>query len=303
MKQITRILCPIDFSDFSTRALDHAAAIARWYGAKVTAAHVFHVPAMLAAALAHAEGPVLMPEGREELLAKLRALVDPIRQSGVSIEAAVREGDVVTEVKKLADAMPADLIVMGTHGRRGYERWLLGSVTERMLRSTTCPVLTVPRATSGAAASPAAWTTILCPVDFSPSSMSALKYATSLALQAGAHLILVHVVEWFLDDAVAGNAYPELVRYYKALKDEAMDRLRGLVPAEASDWCRAEEVIAGGKPYEGILRAAQRVGAGVIVMGAQGHTGVDLALFGSTTQNVIRSATCPVLSVRALATA
>jgi nucleotide-binding universal stress UspA family protein len=187
---------------------------------------------------------------------------------------------------------------MGTHGRRGYQRWLLGSVTERMLRKAACPVLTVPHEASGLASSPEQWTTIVCPVDFSPGSLAALEYALSLAQQVCARLVLLHVVEWFLEEAAASNAYPEFARYYRALHDEAVDRVRALIPEGARDWCRPEERITRGKPYEAILEVAAETSASVIVMGAQGRTGLGLALFGSTTQHVIRAAACPVLCVR-----
>jgi nucleotide-binding universal stress UspA family protein len=299
MQPITRILCPVDFSEFSERALHHGAAIARWYDAKVTAVHVFAVPAALGTVLPQARGAILTPDGRAELLNDLRSFTEPVRESGVGLEATVREGDVVSEIQRLAEAMPADLIVMGTHGRRGYERWLLGSVTERVLRSVTCPVLTVPRAAAETAVPPTKWTTILCPVDFSPSSTAALQYALTFAQQADAQLVLLHVVEWFLDQAALAGVNPELARYYRALRDEAHERLDALVPAEARDWCRVETAIEGGRPYERILQAAERRAASLVVIGAQGRGGARLAVFGSTTQHVVRGATCPVLSVRA----
>lgn len=299
MKQFTRILCPVDFSEFSTAALEHAAAIARWYGATVTAAHVFPDAAARVTVDPLAGGPLPGADLRDDLASDLRERAARLRDSGVSSDTAILEGDVVSEILGLAQTIAADLIVMGTHGRRGYEQWLLGSVTERVLRKADCPVLTVPRAAATAAVSPEGWTTLVCPVDFSPSSLAAVGYALSLAQQAGARLILLHVVEWFLDEAAAAGASPEFGRYYRALQDEAMDRLRALVPAEARDWCRAEEVIAGGKPYERILETAGQAQANLIVIGAQGRTGLGLAVFGSTTQHVVRAATCPVLSVRA----
>lgn len=298
MKQFTRILCPVDFSEFSVAALDHAAAIARWYGATVTAAHVFADSTVRVTADPLAGVPFPASDLRDALASDLRARIATLRDSGVSIDAAVLEGDVVSEILGLAETIAADLIVMGTHGRRGYEQWLLGSVTERVLRKAGCPVLTVPRLSPSAAASPAAWTTIVSPVDFSPSSLAAVDNALSLAQQADARLILLHVVEWFLDEAAAAGASPEFGRYYQALQDEARERLRALVPVDARDWCRAEEVIAGGKPYERILETARQAQANLIVIGAQGRSGLGLAVFGSTTQHVVRAATCPVLSVR-----
>lgn len=298
MMSIERILCPVDFSEFSQRALDHAGTIARWYGAKVLALHVFAVPPGLEKIFPHARGGILDGDGRGEILNDLQALAAPLRERDVPVDLVLREGDVASRIRELAEAAAADLIVVGTHGRRGYERWLLGSVTERILRVAACPVLTVPRAATSPAASPADWTTILCPVDFSPASLAAVDYALSFAQQVNARLVLLHVVEWFLDQAALAGASPELARYHRVLHDEALERLEALIPAAARDWCRAEALVAHGRPYERVLEAASDQAASLIVMGAQGRAGVRLAFFGSTTQHVIRGAVCPVLSVR-----
>ena len=91
--------------------------------------------------------------------------------------------------------MAADLVVMGTHGRSGFERLVLGSVTERVLRKSACPVLTVPKGIPDVATPPVLFNRIVCAVDFSDCSMHALNYAMSLAQEADAHLTVVHVIE------------------------------------------------------------------------------------------------------------
>ena len=115
---------------------------------------------------------------------------------GAAIECVAVEGNVAPEIVRLARELPADLIVMGTHGRTGFDRLMLGSVTERILRKAPCPVLTVPRrAPDAVPVGPVLFKRILCAIDYSPSAMKALTYATSLAEQAGAHLTAVHVLE------------------------------------------------------------------------------------------------------------
>jgi nucleotide-binding universal stress UspA family protein len=184
MIEIRRILCPIDFSDYARRALDHAIAIARWYEATVTVLHVFSPAPVAAVGL----GPLvsepipLAPVDRDRLLADTKAFAETESAPGITIEAVVREGTTAAEILEQAASMKADLLVIGTHGRSGFERLLLGSVTEKVLRKARCPVLTVPSQSPDAVpAGPVLYRRILCPVDFSDASLNALKYATSMA--------------------------------------------------------------------------------------------------------------------------
>ena len=127
MIEIRRILCPVDFSDYSRRALDHAIAIARWYQSSVTALHVFS-PALIAP---YGPGPivfepiVLAPADRDQLLADTKAFIEAEAAPGVAIEAVLREGNTAAEILDQATKMSADLLVIGTHGRSGFERLLL----------------------------------------------------------------------------------------------------------------------------------------------------------------------------------
>ncbi len=204
MIEIRRILCPIDFSDYSRRALDHAFAIARWYESTVTVLQVFS-PAPVAA---FGPGPVVFPpivltaEDRDQLLADTKAFAEAESAPGITIEAVVREGDTAAEILEQAAGMRADLLVIGTHGRSGFERLLLGSVTEKVLRKANCPVLTVPKRLPDAVpAGPVLYKRILCPVDFSDSSLHALKYAISMAQEADGQLTVLHVVTHELESA------------------------------------------------------------------------------------------------------
>jgi universal stress protein A len=141
--------------------------------------------------------------------------------------------------------------------------------------------------------------TIVCPLDFSPSSVRALEYGLSLAKEADARLLVLHVSEWAIEDALAGEAaHFSVSEYQRRAKDDAMERLNTLIPLEARAWCTPELIVTSGRAYREILRVAGEAGAELIVMGVQGRGAVDLALFGSTTNQVLRAAPCPVLTIR-----
>ncbi len=294
------ILAPIDFSAFSDHALDHAVALAHWYDARVTVLHVFPIDPALPP-YSEFPGPIRLQSAERERIAEaLARFVGSHRVPSVPIDTVLEEGNVVAEILRRARALPADLIVVGTHGRSGFERMMLGSVTERVLRKASCPVLTVPRRVDGASPrGPAVFKRILCPVDFSPSSMKAVDYAVSLAEEAGGRLTLLHVLEWFSEEEPREHAHFSVPEYRRYMQDDARTRLQKAIPEEARLWCEPEEVLDAGNPSHQILRTAADRSADLIVMGVAGRNPLNLALFGSTAQRVVREAACPVLTIRA----
>lgn len=301
MIQISRILCPVDFSDASRRALDYAVVLARWYESQVTVLHVAAITPL--APIAPYPGTMppdlvgLTEAARQQLQADLERFVQAERAAGVPIEAKIAEGDAAREILRAAEALPADLIVMGTHGRSGFDRWLLGSVTEKVIRKTTAPMLTVPPHMPDAVPVGPGFKRILCPIDFSPASKTALTYATSLAQEADAHLMLIHVLE--LPPETSYGAPPfDAEAYTRTYEEESKHRLRALVPDEVRTYCTVEEMAVTGKPYQEILRVAKEQAVELIVLGVHGRGAADRLLFGSTTQHVVRQATCPVMTLR-----
>jgi nucleotide-binding universal stress UspA family protein len=179
---------------------------------------------------------------------------------------------------------------MGTHGRRGLDRLIMGSVLERVLRKTRSPVLAVrpPHSDiSQAKAHEVQIRKIVFCTDFSEDSPRALEYALSFAMQYGAELSLVHVLE-------AHRGEGELEQQ----KQHAIASLQTALPTEASQWASIVPVIRTGKAYREIIQYATEMGSDLIVMGVRGRNPVDLALFGSTTHRVIQLGPCPVLVVR-----
>jgi nucleotide-binding universal stress UspA family protein len=304
--EIERILCPIDFSDFSRRALDHAVAISRWYESTITLLHVCTVVPVAAYAPGSGVLPsaALTPEDRKALLASMERFAEGEAGTNVAIDLDIAEGSTATAILAKADAMPADLLVMGTHGRSGFERLVLGSVTEKVLRKAACPVLTVPKAVPDVVpAPPVLFKRIICAIDFSDCSMHALNYAMSLAQEADAHLTVMHVIELPPDvprevheTVLAG---PRNLREYLALAEEdARARLKEAIPDSVRAYCTVDTVQPTGKPYREILRVAEEQTADLIVIGIHGRGPVDRLLFGSTAEHLVRQASCPVLTLR-----
>jgi len=295
------VLCPTDFSEFSRRAIDHAVAHARWNQAELTLLHVH---------------PFLVPRGgdtpyfpsglpldaatRARLLADLETAAEPARAAGLEPELLLIEGDPSEEILRQARAMAADLIAMGTHGRRGFDRWILGSVADRVVHKARCAVLTVPRPLEGARWTPGQlYDSILCPVDL-PGSEAILEAAFEVARSARARLTLLHVLEDLPQhEAAARLAHLDWATFHEGLEQDARHRLRTAASSQPSDGCQVGEVVASGKPYREILKLADTAGASLIVMGIHGRNPLERLFFGSTTFHVLRQAGCPVLTVRA----
>jgi nucleotide-binding universal stress UspA family protein len=306
---IKTILCPIDFSDYSRRALDYALTIARWYDSTITAFHVYAVPPPAAYGLESPPpvGMVLTPAERERLTTAMARFVETANAAGVLVEIAIGQGAwAANEILQQANAMPADLLVIGTHGRSGFDRLVLGSVAEKVLRRADCPVLTVPRqAPDAVPVAPVVFKRILCPLDFSDSSMHALNYAMSLAQEADGRLTVLHVMQYDLEveapevyETVIADRRLSVADYRRRCEEYSLERLKAAVPETVGAYCSVEVLLGTGKPYREILRVAADEQTDLIVMGVQGRGAADLMFFGSTTQHVVRQAACPVLTLR-----
>jgi nucleotide-binding universal stress UspA family protein len=298
MVRLAEILCPVDLSDTSSHALDHALALARSYNAHLTVMEVRWpgFPPISYLAGASMATPPVLPSPLEELHDELRPFTEHRGTAGVNIDLVVRQGVVVPLILEEARAIGADLIVIGTHGRSGFDRLLLGSVTEDVLRKAHCAVMTVPPADRTATPGRAT-RSIVCAIDFSPASLKALDYALSLVQELQATLLLVHVFDWPLDGGMPPSVEVETAAYREITQEDSRGQLEALVPAEAHAWCETEALILTGRPHDEIVRLARDRDADLIVMGVHGRSLLNVALFGSTVNQVVRHATCPVVTV------
>ena len=296
--EIERILCPIDFSHQSLHAYAYAVALARWYEARITALHVLVTRPVIEGnpfIYAVTMPPLALDKLQRDLTSELERCVRIPEAAGVDLEVRVQQAPSVHhEILAQSGVRQSDLIVMGTHGLGGFDRWVLGSVTEKVLRKAHVPILVVPpRATAAPSMGAPGFKRILCAVDFSAGSDEALAFAVSLAEEADGELTLLHVI----DDAPIYQE-PVSASDLLAAKRSCVGRLEQLLPDDARTYCEPSVQVTVGEPKREIVRTAQDRAAELIVVGVHGRNAIDRLVFGSTTSAVIRASTCPVLAVR-----
>jgi nucleotide-binding universal stress UspA family protein len=301
MRRFTRILCPIDVADPSRHAIEHAIVIARWHGASVTAQHVYapvSSPVVALALTASVQPPVFDGAESARRRYELAAAIPWPTSAGVDIDLALDIGAPAPAILGRAASSRADLIVIGAHRSDWSEYLQLGSVAAKVLRKAACAVLTVPP--PGRLTSKLPFARLLCPVDFSAPSLAAIELALSLARDAGAELTVLHVLETPEDDAgLEAPSHGSLSDRAARLQHErdALADLSALVPDPAHELNGRRVRVAHGTPYREILDTASTDAIDLIVMGAQGRNALE-TLFGSTTNQIVRRAACPVLTLR-----
>jgi nucleotide-binding universal stress UspA family protein len=271
------ILCPVDFSDLSGHALRHAARLAACGSAKLVTVYAnwFDAPPYFTAGRIE-ELKKEFRDSQAEAERSLAAFVkSTLGERAAAVEIRVAEGLPADVILGLAASAGAGLIVMGTHGRTGYNRWMMGSVAERVLRESPVPLLTV----RGPSAEPIR--RILCPVDDTGASREALSVAAELAGCLGATLTALHVRE-----PHANTAPPDLCSW---------------MPAEESARCEVRVVARHGDAASEIIGFAAEESFDLLVLGSPRRKFFDGLVLGTTTLRTVRHASCPVLTVRARA--
>jgi nucleotide-binding universal stress UspA family protein len=288
--EIHRILCPSDFSEASAHAVDQAIVLADGYKATIIALHAV-------SPLTSAVEATAMDECRD----RLRACFDRATKAGIAVDVEIALGLPVHRILESASSLAADVIVMGTHGTSGFEHFVLGSVTEKVLRKATCPVLTVPPRAQATSRLP--FKHVLCAVDFSDASTRAVNWAISLAQASDATVTLLHVLEWPWHEPPPPDMsqFPKeqanaLLAFRRYTEESANNRLESLLPQNVTSQ-QAATRLRNGKPWAEILGVARDEHTDLIVMGVRGRNPVDLTLFGSTANQVVRMASCPVLTL------
>jgi nucleotide-binding universal stress UspA family protein len=294
----SRVLCPVDQSDCSGKALRYAAALATSHGAALDVVTVIvnvippPVPEL-------AMMPIVVSD---ELKADaLKALQEFTKTCGAGNAAAaiIEAATPVMGIMEYADARKADIIVMGTHGWRGFDHLMFGSTTERVLHHAVCPVLTIPPSAKDVTATEALrWERILCAYDFSPSSERALEMARALAEEQHGKVTLLHALELLAPDEAHLISHYQVSEYVAMRQHDTRKQLQAVMPDPAGTWRDPCDRVELGLASKTILRVAQDMNADLIAMGGQGHGALATLFLGSTTQTVVRRATCPVLTAR-----
>ncbi len=295
--QIKNIICTTDFSDISDHAIPYGIALSKEFASKLYLCHAIDLTSIAMygeAVVALQEQENRMTEYAQE---RLNALIGDKVEGW---EPLITAGPTADEIVRVSFEKQADLVVSSTHGRSGLKRLILGSVTERLMRTLPCPLLVIPspeRDIVGMPPKGIQFKRILVGCDFSSDSGLALEFALSLAQEFQADLNLVHVLQpSTYEDLLKTSA--ETSAQEQDLRLQLNEQLNALVPEEALNWCNPQTSLLAGQPSEEIIKYAVLNNVDLIVLGIRGHGLVESILVGSTTERVARQAPCAVLSVR-----
>jgi len=284
MIRIQNILVPVDFSSASKKAVNYGLSLALEFEARLILAHIAHYDAA----------------AYEKAKADLMELIPPDCREPLTFEVIVKSGEVRTELMGVVEDKKIDLVIMGTRGRSYFERMLLGSVTDRMLRKLHVPILTVSHLDPEReihAPGPVPLRKILYATDLANGSEEGLKFSIRLARGLDSTLTVAHVVQ-FADAAFHGiETAAFLSDYANEIRAQAEERLGRLVALVSDGSVPISTVLAEGVPYETVNRLAEQYKADLIVINLQNKGLLERAVLGATAERVIRTATVPVLSL------
>ncbi|MCF8111951.1 MAG: universal stress protein [Desulfobacteraceae bacterium] len=295
--KIHRILCATDFSDVSRIVVPYSIDLAAELNAELYVCHVIDLPTI--SVYGEAVFDPITQQQRFMDFAR-REIEKETQEAPVETTPLVTIGHTTEEITRLASDYDIDLVVAATHGRSGLKRLFLGSVTARLMRILSCPILVLR--TIEELEKPHRQTIpfkkILVGCDFSKDSDAALVRSLNIAQEFESELHLVHVVEpaaykgHHKFSVEPGEALPE------ELRDVISEKLSSTVPEDARNWCKGIKTdILEGKPHAELVRYADTHDIDLIAIGVRGQGMVESLFVGSTTDRVVRRAPCPVLSV------
>jgi len=279
------ILFATDFSPAAAHAIPFIKKFGRHFQSNLVALHV--KPPVVNPMTQPATWPVDVEAAKEFDKEHREELLDTF--AGINTDVLIEEGDIQSRLDKAIQEHNTDLVIIGTRGRTGLAKILLGSVAEEIFRTVPCPVLTVGPHSDPAKAN---IREILFATDFASEAPAAAAYAVSLAQEFQARLTLLHVVP---------EPKPGDLVSWSNVQESSKNLLRKLVPAEAEAWCKPEYFVERGDPGQRILDLANVRAVDLIILGAQPEKGVPGAathLPIATAHKVVAHANCPVLTVR-----
>lgn len=293
------ILVATDFSEASEHALEYAAAIAQSNEGQIFVVHALAPEPRIAVPLDPL--PLSLDKGFTTATESLQRLGSRGILGRLPHEEILERGAPWDVVSKVIQRERIDLLVLGTHGRSGLSKLVLGSIAEELFRSAPCPVLTVGPIAK--AAHPIR--RVLYATDFGPSSLHALPYAIDFANKRGGELILLHLVPPMPVEYIGPYWYPttDVTERENLDRETSLKKLRNLLPSNDGLECSVSYVAEVHLAYEGIVNIAQERDADLIVMGVR-ETGKNAPRFAAhmpwaIAHDVVRHSGCPVLTIRA----
>jgi nucleotide-binding universal stress UspA family protein len=285
----TKIMCPVDFSPGSQQAMRTAVRLANQHDAELMLMHSWHIPTAAFAGDYGYAGDVVQTMVEDAQRALDNAVGEARTLGARRVTSRMLNGLPWQQIVEAAQHEPGlGLIVIGTHGRTGISRVLMGSVAELVVRHAPCPVLTVRPGNE-----PAPYTHVLCPIDLSRPARDAIHLAAELVTPGGGGITLLHVLEL----PVSYNSElpaPDFHRDLDARSAALLDRWTADLKAKVS--VPVTQVTRTGRPGAQILEQLEHDRAfDLVVMGSHGHTGIERMLLGSVAEKVVRHARCPVL--------
>jgi nucleotide-binding universal stress UspA family protein len=299
---IRNILVPVDFSERSIQAIETARRLAQRFSATIHLVHVYqfqYPDTFMGPVFSAAELPDSFEEHRRTHLAEqLKAIasksgLSPRDQTHLRMDAPAFD-----EICRFAQEIPADLIVIPTHGYTGLKHVFLGSTAERVVQHSACPVFVVRNKKQRSKTGP--WLsigTIVVPVDFSSCSREGLQYAIRFAKEFGARIILVHATYLGYIYSSEGTAIYDVPALQKTARENAERQMRKLVRAVKFGEVKFATVLTEGSPVLDICAFAKDHDADLIITSTHGLTGFQHILIGSIAEKVVRHAPCSVLVV------
>ncbi|HEX6981227.1 MAG TPA: universal stress protein [Balneolaceae bacterium] len=282
-----KILVPLDFSDLGSKALHSAAVMAKLFSGSITPFHSYlPLNEVDGGPYTFGIGPTVVEnyeEIEEALHERLSKLASEEVDQSLLTEPRISMGNAAQAITE--EAGEFDMIVMTTHGRTGFSRFFLGSVSEKVLRSSHLPVLIVNEKRELTAID-----RIMLTTDFSEHSKKAFPYAKEIAQKTGAELELVNVI-------TVDAQNPEQEAQKKQLRKQRLEVLAKEELHEISDAVKTTIIASSTAPHEAILNYNLSEPHDLIVMSTVGRTGIDYLMMGSTTANVVRHVKSPVLSI------
>jgi len=292
MASLSRILVPVEFSPRCEMAARHAKALAAHYHAQITLLHVVTPVVAYGAPEALAYSAAL--DVAEDRVALAKAHLDSFLADefgALTVERVVRQGDPAQEIVDCAAERQSDAIVMPTHGYGPFRRFLLGSVTAKVLHDATCVVWTGPHLEKAPAAGETNLRQIVCGVDLGVESATVLQWGGDLAREFGAKLTVVHAIP-------ESTVHLEGVYFEPNLRAQVADaarvRIEGLMTGARA---QGEIVFAVGDPADALALAASQLHADVVVIGRKGHHSGVLGRLRTHSYSIVREAPCPVAAV------